>query len=57
MGNDLSMINKIKKILGEAYHIKDLGTAQSYLGIQITRDRAHRCNWIDQEAYIDSALS
>ena len=57
MGNDLSMINKIKKKLGEAYHIKDLGTAQSYLGIQITRDRAHRHNWIDQEAYIDSALS
>ena len=38
MGNDLSMINKIKKKLGEAYHMKDLGAAQSYLGIQITRD-------------------
>ena len=41
MGNDLSMINKIKKKLGEAYHMKDLGAAQSYLGIRITRDRAH----------------
>ena len=56
MGNDLSMINKIKKKLGEAYHMKDLGAAQSYLGIQITRDHAHQCIWIDQEAYIDSAL-
>ena len=37
--------------------MKDLGAAQSYLGIQITRDRAHQCIWIDQEAYIDSALS
>ena len=37
--------------------MKDLGAAQSYLGIQITRDRAHRRIWIDQEAYIDSALS
>ena len=54
MGNDLSMINKIKKKLGEAYHMKDLGAAQSYLGIRITRDRTHRRSWIDQEAYIDS---
>ena len=57
MGNDLSMIKKIKKKLGEAYHMKDLGAAQSYLGIQITRDCAHRRIWIDQEAYIDSALT
>ena len=57
MGNDLSMINKIKKKLGEAYHMKNLGAAQSYLGIRITRDRAHQRIWIDQEAYIDSALS
>ena len=57
MGNDLSMINKIKKKLGEAYHMKDLGATQSYLGIRITRDHAHLCIWIDQEAYIDSALS
>ena len=51
------MINKIKKKLGEAYHMKDLGAAQSYLGIRITRDRAHQHIWIDQEAYINSALS
>ena len=57
MGNDLSMINKIKKKLGEAYHMKDLEAAQSYLGIRITKDRAHQRIWIDQEAYIDSALS
>ena len=41
MGNNLSMINKIKKKLGEAYHVKDLGATQSYLGIRITRDHAH----------------
>ena len=57
MGNNLSMINKIKKKLGEAYHMKDLGAAQSYLGIQITRDCTHQRIWIDQETYIDSALS
>ena len=57
MGNNLSMINRIKKKLGKAYHMKDLGATQSYLGIRITRDRAHRCIWIDQEAYIDSAIT
>ena len=57
MGNNLSMINKIKKKLGEAYHMKDLGAAQSYLGIRITRDHAHRHIWIDQEAYINSAIT
>ena len=57
IGNDLSMINRIKKKLGEAYHMKDLGATQSYLGIWITRNRAHRCIWIDQEAYIDSAIT
>ena len=57
MGNDLPLINKIKKKLGKAYHMKDLGAAQSYLGIRITRDCAHWCIWIDQEAYIYSVLS
>ena len=57
MGNNLPMINKIKKKLGEAYHMKDLGAAQSYLEIRITRDRAHQCICIDQEAYIEGALS
>ena len=41
MGNDLPLINKIKKKLGKAYQMKDLGAAQSYLGIRITRDRTH----------------
>ena len=57
IGNNLSMINKIKRKLGEAYHMKDLGAAQSYLGIRITRDHAHRRIWIDQEAYIDSTIT
>ena len=57
VGNDLSLINKIKKKLGKAFHMKDLGATQSYLGIWITRDHTNRCIWIDQEAYIDSALT
>ena len=37
--------------------MKDLGATQSYLGIWITRDHTNWCIWIDQEAYIDSALT
>ena len=37
--------------------MQDLGAAQSYLGIRITRDHAHRRIWIDQEAYINSAIT
>ena len=37
--------------------MKDLRAAQSYLGIGITRDHAHQHIWIDQEAYIDGALT
>ena len=43
VGNDLSLINKIKKKLGKAFHMKDLGATQSYLGIWITRDHTNRC--------------
>ena len=37
LGNNLSLINKIKKKLSKAFHMKDLGATQSYLGIWITR--------------------
>ena len=33
MGNDLSLISKIKKKLGKAYHMKDLGAAQYTWGL------------------------
>ena len=36
--------------------MKDLGAAQSYLGIRITRDHARQHIWIDQEAYINSTI-
>ena len=38
LGEDLSKIEDIKCQLGKLYHMKDLGTALSYLGIRITRD-------------------
>ena len=36
-GNDLSMIAKFKKHLSDCFHMKDLGKAKYFLGIEITR--------------------
>jgi hypothetical protein len=36
--------------------MKDLGPAETYLGIRIKRDRSKKTIWIDQETYIENAL-
>ena len=36
---DISMIDRLKKQLGESFAMKDLGTAKHILGIRIIRDR------------------
>ena len=57
MGNSQPMIHSIKKQLMTVYQMKDLGPATSYLGIRIIRDRKRRSIWIDQEDYINNALT
>ena len=45
MGNDKPLITKIKKSLSsQEFKMKDLGPAESYLGMQITRD-CKRTEW------------
>ena len=39
VGKDISMIDRLKKQLGESFAMKDLGTAKHILGIRIIRDR------------------
>ena len=56
LGEELSKIHETKQQLGKLYHMKDLGPASSYLGIQITRDCDRLIIWIDQQAYIENAL-
>ena len=56
LGEDQSEITDVKHQLGNLYHMKDLGPASSYLGVQITRDCKSRSIWIDQQAYIKNAL-
>ena len=56
LGKDQSEIADIKCQLGDLYHMKDLGPASSYLGIQIIRNCKSRSICIDQQAYIKNAI-
>lgn len=56
MGPQIDDIVTLKKSLQKQYQMKDLGQANSYLGIRIARDRAKRTIKIDQESYIHDAL-
>ena len=58
MGNDKPLIIKIKKSLSsQEFKMKDLGPAESYLGMRITRDRKRRLIWLDQVSYVTNALN
>jgi len=39
VGKDISIIDRLKKTLGESFAMKDLGAAKRILGIGISRDR------------------
>jgi len=58
MGNDKHLIIKIKKSLSsQEFKMKDLGPAESYLGMRITRDHKRRLIWLDQVSYVTNALN
>jgi hypothetical protein len=46
----------IIKRIAERFQIKDLGDADSFLGIRIERDRANRALYLSSEAYIKQVL-
>jgi hypothetical protein len=52
LGSSLSKINDLKASLSSRYEMTDLGEIQSYLGVNITRDRANRTMEINQSDYI-----
>jgi transposase InsO family protein len=52
LGSSLHKINDLKKSLSSRYEMTDLGEIQSYLGVNITRDRANRTMMINQTDYI-----
>ncbi|KZV13930.1 hypothetical protein F511_44785 [Dorcoceras hygrometricum] len=42
VGKDATKINQLKKELSKSFDMKDLGSAQQILGMQIVRDRMNR---------------
>ena len=51
VGNSTKRIALLKKALGNAFAMKDLGSAKQILGMKISRDRAKKMLWLSQEGY------
>ena len=49
IGNDIPTLSKVKQWLGKSFSMKDLGEAETILGIKIYRDRSHRLLGLSQE--------
>ncbi|KAL7001863.1 hypothetical protein U1Q18_052394 [Sarracenia purpurea var. burkii] len=49
-------INRLKKLLGKEFDMKDLGAARKILGIEIRRDRPAGKLWVSQKDYVRKVL-
>lgn len=56
VGKNISMIDRLKKQLGESFAMKDMGAAKQILGIRIMRDRNKKKLWLSQEHYVERVL-
>ena len=56
-GNNRVIVNEVKTQFSRRYKMKDLGPAQEFLGITITRNRARCMLHISQSAYASKILS
>ena len=56
IGNDVPLLSSVKEWLAKHFQMKDLGQAESILGIRIHRDRSKRILALSQESYIDKVL-
>ncbi|KAF5938278.1 hypothetical protein HYC85_025784 [Camellia sinensis] len=56
VGQDSSMINRLKLELSKSFAMKDLGPAKQILGMKIVRDHKERLIWLSQESYIEKVL-
>ena len=55
--DDLNEWIKDKKLIADAYAVKDLGQCQWILNMKVTRDRANRTITLSQQAYIERILA
>ena len=56
IGNDIPTLQNVKQWLGKCFSMKDLGEAETILGIRIYRDRSRRLLGLSQDKYIDKVL-
>ena len=56
IGNDIPTLLNVKQWLGKCLSMKDLGEAETILGIRIYRDRSQQLLGLSQEKYIDKVL-
>ena len=56
VGQDSSLINRLKLELSKSFAMKDLGPAKQILGMKIVRDRKEGLIWLSQESYIEKVL-
>jgi hypothetical protein len=57
MSLSLSEIKRMKKLLTDKFQMRDLGSASTFLGMQITRDRSKKLLMIDQQAYTEGIIT
>lgn len=57
MGPSKSEIDRVKKVLADKFQMRDLGPADTFLGMRITRDRSKRQLELDQQNYIEQVLT
>ena len=56
VGQDVNMIQKLKRELSKTFDMKDLGNAKRILGMEILRNRKADKLWLSQERYIERML-
>ena len=56
MGNDIELLDSIKRYLNKSFSMKDLGETAYILGIKIYRDRSRRLIGLSQSTYLDKVL-
>jgi hypothetical protein len=55
-GSSPAAVARVKAALGDLFEVKDLGAAQFFLGMEITRDRAARTLKLTQQKYSSEVL-
>ena len=55
-GPDKKELQSVKGMLGDGFEIKDLGSAQGILGMNISRDRRNKTLWLSQKDYIKKVV-